>query len=48
MRSDVIRARAVQYWTNVDAGLGQALAAALAGTAPLGTGEPGTASTPVA
>ena len=48
VRSDVIRARAVQYWTNVDAGLGQALAAALAGTAPLETGEPGTASTPVA
>ncbi|MBO9569569.1 MAG: catalase [Cellulomonas iranensis] len=49
VRSDEIRARAVQYWTNVDAGLGAALRAALvAAGAPVEAGEPGTASTPVA
>ncbi|GAA4628898.1 catalase [Cellulomonas oligotrophica] len=49
VKSDVIRARAVQYWTNVDAGLGAALAAALAAAgAPVEAGEPGTASVPVA
>lgn len=49
VRSDEIRARAVQYWTNVDAGLGEALRASLtaAGT-PVEAGEPGTASIPVA
>ncbi|HEY0186089.1 MAG TPA: catalase [Cellulomonas sp.] len=35
VRNDEIRARAVQYWTNVDAGLGAALTAALAGPDPL-------------
>lgn len=48
VRSDEIRERAVQYWTNVDAGLGQALRDALAGEAPFETGEPATASIPVA
>ncbi len=49
VRSDEIRARAVQYWTNVDAGLGAALRAALAQAgAPVEAGEPGTASVPVA
>jgi catalase len=48
VKSDVIRARAIQYWTNVDASLGAALAAALSGSAPVENGEPATASTPVA
>lgn len=49
VRSDEIRARAVQYWTNVDATLGAALRAALAEAgAPVEAGEPGTASVPVA
>jgi catalase len=48
VKSDEIRERAIQYWTNVDAGLGVALRGALAGTAPFETGEPGTASIPVA
>jgi catalase len=49
VRSDEIRARAVQYWTNVDAGLGAALADALAaGAGTPANGEPATASTPVA
>ncbi|MBO3103062.1 catalase [Cellulomonas fengjieae] len=48
VKSDAIRERAIQYWTNVDAGLGVALRAALAGVAPLEMGEPGTASVPVA
>ena len=49
VRSDEIRARAVQYWANVDAGLGEALHAALAAAGtPVEAGEPGTASIPVA
>ncbi|MCC2335168.1 catalase [Cellulomonas wangsupingiae] len=47
-RSD-IRERAIQYWTNVDAGLGSALRGRLTAIdAPVETGEPGTASIPVA
>ena len=48
VRSDEIRERAIQYWTNVDAGLGLALRTALAGVAPFETGEPATASVPIA
>ncbi|WP_136520308.1 catalase [Cellulomonas telluris] len=49
VKNDDIRARAVQYWTNVDAGLGAALRESLAAVgAPVETGEPGTVSVPVA
>jgi len=48
VKSDDIRERAVRYWTNVDAGLGAALRAALAGTAPVETGTPATATLPSA
>ncbi len=48
VRRDDIRERAIQYWTQVDAGLGAALRAALNGTAPVENGEPATASVPVA
>lgn len=49
VKHDDIRARAVQYWTNVDAGLGAALRASLEALgAPVETGEPGTVSVPVA
>ncbi|QGQ19570.1 catalase [Cellulomonas sp. JZ18] len=49
VKNDDIRARAVQYWTNVDAGLGAALRESLAAIgAPVETGEPGTVSVPVA
>lgn len=49
VRSDDIRARAVRYWTSVDAGLGAALREGLAALgAPVEAGEPGTASVPVA
>ncbi|WP_309135500.1 catalase [Cellulomonas sp.] len=49
VKNDDIRARAVQYWTNVDAGLGAALRASLSAVgAPVETGEPGTVSVPVA
>ncbi|MFC8192935.1 catalase [Cellulomonas sp. NPDC057328] len=49
VKSDDIRARAVQYWTNVDAGLGAALREGLAALgAPVEAGEPGTAAVPVA
>jgi catalase len=48
VRRDDIRERAIQYWTQVDAGLGAQLRAALTGSAPLETGEPATASVPVA
>jgi len=48
VRSDVIRERAIAYWTNVDANLGVRLRAALqAQGAPVELGEPGTASEPV-
>ncbi|WP_448060325.1 catalase [Cellulomonas hominis] len=51
VRSDAIRERALQYWTNVDTDLGAALRArlaALAATLPVENGEPGTASIPIA
>jgi catalase len=48
VKSEDIRERAIQYWTHVDAGLGAALRANLAGTAPMETGTPATASLPVA
>jgi len=48
VRSADIRERAIAYWTNVDAGLGEALRAALAATgAPVEGGQPGTAAEPV-
>ena len=47
VKSDEIRERAVQYWTNVDAGLGIALRANLEG-APVETGTPATSAVPVA
>jgi len=42
-----IRERAIQYWTSVDAGLGGALRANLAGQAPEENGEPGTSAEPI-
>ncbi|MDN4480521.1 catalase [Demequina muriae] len=42
VKADDIRERAIQYWTNVDAGLGAQLRANLAGDAPVEAGEPGT------
>ncbi len=42
VKSDDIRERAIQYWTNVDADLGAKLRANLAGEAPVEAGEPGT------
>ncbi|MBO1753235.1 catalase [Actinotalea sp. BY-33] len=47
VRSADIRERAVQYWTQVDAGLGAALRAALSVTAPVETGQPATSALPV-
>ncbi|AEI12469.1 catalase [Cellulomonas gilvus] len=47
VRDADIRARAIQYWTNVDAGLGAALRAALPDV-PVETGTPATAALPVA
>ena len=46
VKSDDIRERAIQYWTNVDAGLGAALRANLG--APVETGTPATSALPVA
>ncbi len=48
VRSEDIRERAIAYWTQVDAGLGAALRANLAGTAPVETGQPATSALPVA
>ncbi|WP_199425181.1 catalase [Actinotalea solisilvae] len=47
VRSADIRERAIAYWTQVDAGLGSALRATLAGTAPFETGQPATSALPV-
>ena len=48
VKNEAIRERAIQYWTNVDANLGAALRASLAGVAPVETGTPATSALPIA
>lgn len=48
VKSPMIRERAIGYWTSVDAVPGAALRTNLAGSAPIETCEPSTASVPIA